>query len=346
MGPISRPCSRGHVGRGALRTVLRAMMTFALPGDRLGTQACTQRVTAQHCKDLPASSWARQGVVVPQLVGVVPQQYQALHIAYWGLEITYQRALGVVSACAGDMADESAGINQPAVLSLERGMKRMPARKGCQYLVGLSASATVLRLRGGLCRTAHVFAATRSVVDVVRRGLHTMSEDGEGSAIHLQAAREALERRLRLETPTAADESQTGAGHRDSGAPSRRTFGFERGRTVTDSEASAPPVDDVAAGLAEAADIGIRTAGLLRLGLTFWVDLPGMPALVASACTLFCALYVWGGFGAGEPGRFVARAPTAADGRYYISRDCDVSRDCVTDEQAFVLWDAPPPERE
>ena len=96
-----------------------------------------------------------------------------------------------------------------------------------------------------------------------------------------------------------------------------------------------PVVDDIAGGLAEAEDIGRRTAGLLRLGLTFWLN-PSFYPFIGGAVFLFAALCALGEFG-DTPERFIARAPTVAEGRYYEPRDA--GGPLVTNSEAWVLWE-------
>ena len=99
---------------------------------------------------------------------------------------------------------------------------------------------------------------------------------------------------------------------------------------------SGPPIDDMASGLAEVQDLGERVGGLAWLGLTFWVNLPGMQYFVLGAFLLFGALCSTGEFG----GRFVASAPPADEGAYYGSyRRAPTTwvSEGVTDESGYVL---------
>ena len=83
-------------------------------------------------------------------------------------------------------------------------------------------------------------------------------------------------------------------------------------------------------------DLGERVGGLAWLGLTFWVNLPGMQYFVLGAFLLFGALCSTGEFG----GRFVASAPPADEGAYYGSyRRAPTTwvSEGVTDESGYVL---------
>ena len=165
--------------------------------------------------------------------------------------------------------------------------------------------------------------------------------------VDISAAREALERALLLEDASGAsnDRLQEPGTSSDrlhepstrvqepstriqaSGQPSGE-FRFQ--------EPSAPPIDDVALGLAEVQDLGERVGGLAWLGLTFWVNLPGMQYFVLGAFLLFGALCSTGEFG----GRFVASAPPADEGAYYGSyRRAPTTwvSEGVTDESGYVL---------
>ena len=164
----------------------------------------------------------------------------------------------------------------------------------------------------------------------------------------ISAAREALERALLLEDASGASSDRLQEPSSDrlqepssdrlqepstriqpSGQPSGE-FRFE------EPSASGPPIDDVALGLAEVQDLGERVGGLAWLGLTFWVNLPGMQYFVLGAFLLFGALCSTGEFG----GRFVASAPPADEGAYYGSyRRAPTTwvSEGVTDESGYVL---------
>ena len=167
--------------------------------------------------------------------------------------------------------------------------------------------------------------------------------------VDISAAREALERALLLEDASGAssdrlqepgtsnDRSQESSTRiqepstriQPSGQPSGE-FRFQ------EPSASGPPIDDVALGLAEVQDLGERVGGLAWLGLTFWVNLPGMQYFVLGAFLLFGALCSTGEFG----GRFVASAPPADEGAYYGSyRRAPTTwvSEGVTDESGYVL---------
>ena len=160
----------------------------------------------------------------------------------------------------------------------------------------------------------------------------------------ISAVRKALERTLLLEdTPdTGSDRFQepstppsSGGTSRvqPSGQPSGGEFRFQ------EPSESGPPIDDMALGLAEVQDLGERVGGLAWLGLTFWVNLPGMQYFVLGAFLLFGALCSMGEFG-GVPGRFVAQAPPADEGAYYSSyRRAPTTwvSPGVTDEGGYVL---------
>ena len=83
-------------------------------------------------------------------------------------------------------------------------------------------------------------------------------------------------------------------------------------------EAATPKViDDVAAGLGEAQDIGRRGLGLFGLGLTLSIE--GLLSPIGLACfVLFGLLYASGEFGTVG---FVAEAPAASEGGYYVPMD-------------------------
>ena len=165
----------------------------------------------------------------------------------------------------------------------------------------------------------------------------------------ISAMRKALERTLLLEdtSDTSSDRFQEpstppssgGASRiRPSGQPSGGEFRFQ------EPSESGPPIDDMALGLAEVQDLGERVGGLAWLGLTFWVNLPGMPYFVLGAFLLFGALCSMGEFG-GVPARFVASAPPADEGAYYSSyRRAPTTwvSPGVTDEGGYVLEEAPP----
>lgn len=160
----------------------------------------------------------------------------------------------------------------------------------------------------------------------------------------MSAVRKALERTLLLEdTPDTSSErfqepstpSSSGGASRvqPSGQPSGGEFRFQ------EPSESGPPIDDMALGLAEVQDLGERVGGLAWLGLTFWVNLPGMQYFVLGAFLLFGALCSMGEFG-GVPGRFVAQAPPADEGAYYSSyRRAPTTwvSPGVTDEGGYVL---------
>lgn len=160
----------------------------------------------------------------------------------------------------------------------------------------------------------------------------------------MSAVRKALERTLLLEdTPDTSSErfqepsnppSSGGASRvQPSGQPSGGEFRFQ------EPSESGPPIDDMALGLAEVQDLGERVGGLAWLGLTFWVNLPGMQYFVLGAFLLFGALCSMGEFG-GVPGRFVAQAPPADEGAYYSSyRRAPTTwvSPGVTDEGGYVL---------
>ena len=157
--------------------------------------------------------------------------------------------------------------------------------------------------------------------------------------VDISAAREALERALLLEDASGASSDrlqepstriqEPSTRIQPSGQPSGE-FRFE------EPSASGPPIDDVALGLAEVQDLGERVGGLAWLGLTFWVNLPGMQYFVLGAFLLFGALCSTGEFG----GRFVASAPPADEGAYYGSyRRAPTTwvSEGVTDESGYVL---------
>jgi hypothetical protein len=133
----------------------------------------------------------------------------------------------------------------------------------------------------------------------------------------LEAARASLERLVGEDGADALDEG-----------------GFRFARPPADE---AVVVDDIASGLREVEDLASRSFGLARLGLTFWVDLPLARAFVVASLVGFALLCNMGAFG-NSPMRFVAVAPSAEQGQYYVSRDGPL----VTDEDAFVLWEAAP----
>ena len=148
----------------------------------------------------------------------------------------------------------------------------------------------------------------------------------------ISAAREALERTFQLEDASGASNDrlqEPSTRIQPSGQPSGE-FRFQG------PSASGPPIDDVALGLAEVQDLGERVGGLAWLGLTFWVNLPGMQYFVLGAFLLFGALCSTGEFG----GRFVASAPPADEGAYYGSyRRAPTTwvSEGVTDEGGYVL---------
>ena len=147
----------------------------------------------------------------------------------------------------------------------------------------------------------------------------------------LSAVRAALERTLMLKESAldTSDTSDDTSRFQEPNLPSSGdTFRFQ--------EPSSPPIDDMATGLAEVQDLGERVGGLAWLGLTFWVNLPGMQYLVLGAFLLFGALCSMGEFG-GVPGRFVAHAPRADEGAYYRWTSPG-----VTDESVYVLDGAGP----
>ena len=165
--------------------------------------------------------------------------------------------------------------------------------------------------------------------------------------VDISAAREALERALLLEDASGASSDrlqEPGTSNDRSQEPSTRIQ--EPSTRIQPSgqpsgefrfqEPSAPPIDDVALGLAEVQDLGERVGGLAWLGLTFWVNLPGMQYFVLGAFLLFGALCSTGEFG----GRFVASAPPADEGAYYGSyRRAPTTwvSEGVTDESGYVL---------
>ena len=165
--------------------------------------------------------------------------------------------------------------------------------------------------------------------------------------VDISAAREALERALLLEDASGASSDrlqEPGTSNARSQEPSTRIQ--EPSTRIQPSgqpsgefrfqEPSAPPIDDVALGLAEVQDLGERVGGLAWLGLTFWVNLPGMQYFVLGAFLLFGALCSTGEFG----GRFVASAPPADEGAYYGSyRRAPTTwvSEGVTDESGYVL---------
>ena len=167
--------------------------------------------------------------------------------------------------------------------------------------------------------------------------------------VDISAAREALERALLLEDASGASNDrlqEPGTSNDRSQEPSTRIqepstriqpSGQPSGEfRFQEPSASGPPIDDVALGLAEVQDLGERVGGLAWLGLTFWVNLPGMQYFVLGAFLLFGALCSTGEFG----GRFVASAPPADEGAYYGSyRRAPTTwvSEGVTDESGYVL---------
>ena len=164
--------------------------------------------------------------------------------------------------------------------------------------------------------------------------------------VDISAAREALERALLLDASGASSDrlQEPGTSNDRSQEPSTRiqepsTRSQPSGQPSGEfrfQEPSAPPIDDVALGLAEVQDLGERVGGLAWLGLTFWVNLPGMQYFVLGAFLLFGALCSTGEFG----GRFVASAPPADEGAYYGSyRRAPTTwvSEGVTDEGGYVL---------
>ena len=155
--------------------------------------------------------------------------------------------------------------------------------------------------------------------------------------VDISAAREALERALLLEDASGASNDRLQEPSTRIQEPSTRiqASGQPSGE-FRFQEPSAPPIDDVALGLAEVQDLGERVGGLAWLGLTFWVNLPGMQYFVLGAFLLFGALCSTGEFG----GRFVASAPPADEGAYYGSyRRAPTTwvSEGVTDESGYVL---------
>ena len=65
-----------------------------------------------------------------------------------------------------------------------------------------------------------------------------------------------------------------------------------------------------------------RVFGLAFLGATFWLNLPGIQYLVGGAILLFVLLCNLGGFGS-SPARFLATAPSAAEGGYFLVAQTD-----------------------
>ena len=167
--------------------------------------------------------------------------------------------------------------------------------------------------------------------------------------VDISAAREALERALLLEDASGASSDrlqEPGTSSDRLHEPSTRVqepstriqaSGQPSGEfRFQEPSASGPPIDDVALGLAEVQDLGERVGGLAWLGLTFWVNLPGMQYFVLGAFLLFGALCSTGEFG----GRFVASAPPADEGAYYGSyRRAPTTwvSEGVTDESGYVL---------
>ena len=164
----------------------------------------------------------------------------------------------------------------------------------------------------------------------------------------ISAVRKALERTLLLddasgtssdgtsrfpEPSTPPSSGGTSRMQELSGQPSGGEFRFQ------EPSESGPPIDDMALGLAEVQDLGERVGGLAWLGLTFWVNLPGMQYFVLGAFLLFGALCSMGEFG-GAPGRFLAQAPPADEGAYYSSyrrAPTTFVSPGVTDEGGYVL---------
>ena len=167
--------------------------------------------------------------------------------------------------------------------------------------------------------------------------------------VDISAAREALERALLLEDASGAssdrlqepgtsnDRSQESSTRIQEPSTRIQASGQPSGEfRFQEPSASGPPIDDVALGLAEVQDLGERVGGLAWLGLTFWVNLPGMQYFVLGAFLLFGALCSTGEFG----GRFVASAPPADEGAYYGSyRRAPTTwvSEGVTDESGYVL---------
>ena len=188
----------------------------------------------------------------------------------------------------------------------------------------------------------------RSTVPV-RLPVHTRCCALPEDDVDISAAREALERALLLEDASGASSDrlqEPGTSNDRSQEPSTRiqepstriqASGQPSGEfRFQEPSASGPPIDDVALGLAEVQDLGERVGGLAWLGLTFWVNLPGMQYFVLGAFLLFGALCSTGEFG----GRFVASAPPADEGAYYGSyRRAPTTwvSEGVTDESGYVL---------
>ena len=94
-------------------------------------------------------------------------------------------------------------------------------------------------------------------------------------------------------------------------------------------------VDDIAEGLGEAQELGGRTFDLIVLGLTFWWNLPFVTRLfVPTAFVLFGALYYVGEVGDAS-WSFLARAPDASSGSYYMQREVPA---VISDDGSTVLW--------
>lgn len=97
-------------------------------------------------------------------------------------------------------------------------------------------------------------------------------------------------------------------------APPSSGFKFE-----TAEQQPAPPVDDVANGLEELEDIGLRITGNFILLVEICVG--GLTSPVGIACCVLFALLIYLGEFGDSPMRFVTAAPGADTGSYYQQRE-------------------------
>ena len=134
------------------------------------------------------------------------------------------------------------------------------------------------------------------------------NEEQEGGGGYEEDDEEIEAARIQLERLV-----QQGEGGGGGGGGGGFRFEGQRGK-----EAATPKViDDVAAGLGEAQDIGRRGLGLFGLGLTLSIE--GLLSPIGLACfVLFGLLYASGEFGTVG---FVAEAPAASEGSYYVPMD-------------------------
>ena len=156
-------------------------------------------------------------------------------------------------------------------------------------------------------------AAKGAPLSASRSGALAMTAEDD---FELEAARARLEKLVGAERNEPAEpraEPAPPTSRRPQPPAPSTGFQFQR------AQQQPPPVDDVANGLGELQDVGLRISGNFILLLEICIGGLTSPVGLAS-CVLFAALVYYGEFG-DSPMRFLADAPSAETGSYYQPRE-------------------------